>query len=334
MKKDDYIIFKVNKENKDPDYHLGQAVKPSSEGLLVDLEKDRHFAPKRVEIPKEAIVLNLGDDPEPGIVYGQDLHNLYRGSIATDYGIDVHKFFKLRPKADDKVEQSLSQALKVLRANGLLAVTNLPVVYELKKKKSKFAGMFRSHKELSRITLFLENPDQVALNTYIWLHEMAHALDHYLIDSKELRARWVRLYIHTVKPTTLPLSEAKNMWKPLTGCTSIGEWKSCFSEDGDKAKTNLILRMIKQAHGVSVYDMNALMDADDFDTIKSLWPTTDLHSTELNPVITEYATKNVKETLAEALSMHLTGTKLPKQVIRLVDDTIQHAIGRGKDFDK
>jgi hypothetical protein len=69
------------------------------------------------------------------------------------------------------------------------------------------------------------------------------------------------------------------------------------------------------------------MAAEDFDTIKGLWPTDDLHSTELNPIITEYAAKNVAETFAEALALHMTGAKLPKIVTSLVSDTLQHALG-------
>jgi hypothetical protein len=267
------------------------------------------------------------------MVYGQDLNHLYRGVINTDYGIDVHKFSKFPESVDVQVENGLGKALKALKAHGLLCVTRLPLVYELKKKKSKWAGYFKPGKEVSRVTLMTHELASAKFEAYVWLHEMSHAIDNYLVDSAELRARWVRLYMHSIKPTTVPMSEARAMWKPLQASTSVGHWKSCFEEDTEKAKANLILRMIKQAHGVSVHDINALMAAEDFDTIKSIWPTSDLHSTELDPLITEYATKNVKETFAESLALHMSGSKLPKQVIRLVEDTIQHAIGQGNSLD-
>ena len=333
MKKYDYLVFSTTAENKDPVYHLGRAIKPTTDGLLIDLEKDRHFSPKRIEIQKHQIVLNLGADPAPGHVYGQDLANVYHGSIATDYGIDFHKFSKFSEKVNVQVENSAGKALKALKAHGLLCVTQLPIIYELKQKTSKYAGMFKSGKEVSRVMLFTHDTSNANFDAYVLVHELAHAVDHYLVDSKELRSRWVKLYMHTIKPTTVPLSDAKAMWKPFSVAASVSAWKSNFEEDVDRAKVNLILRMIKQAHGVSAHDLNALMATDDFGTIKELWPTSDLHSTELNPLITEYATKNVRETFAEALALHITGTKLPKQVIRLVDDTIQHAIGQGKNLD-
>ena len=333
MKKYDYLVFSTQAEEKDPVYHLGRAIKPTAEGLLVDLEKDRHFNPKRVEIKKHQITLNLGADPAPGFVYGQDLGNLYRGSIATEYGIDFHKFSKFPEKVNLQVENSVSKALKALKSHGLLCATRLPLIYEIKQKTSKYAGMFKPGKDVSRVILFTHDMAHVNFDAYVLVHEMPHAIDQFLVDSKELRARWVKLYMHSIKATTVPLSDAKTMWKPFSTATSVAAWKSSYEEDSEKAKVNLILRMIKQAHGIAVTDLNALMAAEEFDLLKELWPTSDLHSTELNPLITEYATKSVKETLAEALSLHITGTKLPKQVVRLVDDTIQHAIGQGKNLD-
>ena len=119
MKKNDYLIFKTYKENTDTVYHLGQAVKPTSEGLLVDIEKDRHFNPLRVEIPKEAIVLNLGQDPEPGTVYGQNLLHLYRGSVDTGQGIEFHKFSKFSREAEQSAIEGTKAAIKVLKHHGL-----------------------------------------------------------------------------------------------------------------------------------------------------------------------------------------------------------------------
>jgi hypothetical protein len=162
---------------------------------------------------------------------------------------------------------------------------------------------------------------------------MAHALDHYLLNSKKLRAEWVQLYMRSVQPTTVTLEEARAMWKPFKASDSIGNWKSAFEDDTQKAKTNLILRSIKQSHKLGPRDINVLIAAEEFDILKGLWPTEDLHSTDLNPIITEYATKNVQETLAEALALYMTGVTLPKIVVRLVEETVQHAIGnKGRDY--
>ena len=330
MKKNDYLICKLNHPDGRPTYFLAQAFKPTESGknLIVNLEKDRHISLQRIEVEKSSIVLNLGQSPEAGLVYGQNLEHLYRGVIDVAYGIQVHKFSEFDETVDEQVKLSFGKAFKQLKANGLLGITNLPIAYEVKQKTSKYAGMFRARKKgTSIVTLFTQDTQSTDLNSYVVLHELSHGIDHFLLDSKELRARWVKLYMQSVKSTTVGIDEARAMWKPFTESSCVGNWKSCFEEDSEKAKTNLIMRMIKQAHGITVRDINVLMAAEEFDVLKPLWPREALHSTEFNPLITEYATKNVQETLAESVALYLVGTKLPKNVIRLVEDTLQHAMG-------
>lgn len=330
MKKNDYLVCKMHNALGDkPHYFLARAIKPanSGKGLIVSLEKDKHWSPKRIEVELSSIVLNLGKEPEAGMVYGQDLEHIYRGAIEVPYGILVHKFSAFEESVDDQIKTAFTKAFKILKSAGLLGMTQLPMLYEVKQKTSKYAGFFKARKDMSVITLCTHDLQTTEINSYVLLHEIAHALDHFLLNSKELRARWVKLYMQSVKSTTVTLEEARAMWKPFTESTSVGHWKSAFEDDAEKAKTNLIVRMIKQAHGITARDINALMDAEEFDVLKPLWPREALHSTEFNPLITEYATRNVKETLAEAVALYLTDTKLPKVVVRLVEDTIQHAIG-------
>jgi hypothetical protein len=42
-------------------------------------------------------------------------------------------------------------------------------------------------------------------------------------------------------------------------------------------------------------------------------------------VISEYATKNFRETIAESIAFHLTGTALPKSVVKLTERTLSLA---------
>jgi hypothetical protein len=46
---------------------------------------------------------------------------------------------------------------------------------------------------------------------------------------------------------------------------------------------------------------------------------------DLAPLVTEYATKHVKELVAESIAYHLSGKKLPKEVESLVDKTFSYA---------
>jgi hypothetical protein len=336
MKKNDYIVFKgtaaeeANSEKDDkPKYHLGRAKSPTEGGLIVLLEKDSHVETRTAEIRRKDIVVNLGPDPKPGDVYGCDVTNLHRKSLGVDeIGVDVHLFDKFNAELEGQAIKGLVKAHKRLKHHGLDFVMDgsIPIFYEVMRKSNKHAGMFRRNKKFCRVQLFV-NADHTALNDYVFLHELSHVVDSYLINSPELKARWVRLYMRSVKPCTLELPEVRRMFSGIKKAACVSDWKKQFEED-DKGKPNLVLRAIKQAHGVSVLELNTLLQDSDLDTVKGLWPAEDVRSTDMNPIISDYACTNVKETFAEALSLHMLGKTLPKAVVKLVEDTIQYAIGQ------
>lgn len=334
MKKNDYLVLKATAKDEDdnskPRYYLGKAKRPTEDGLTVLLEKDSHITKKIVEVSKKEIIVNLGQDPSPGDVYGCDVTNLHRKSLASEEaGVDIHLFDKFDSKHETQAINGLVKARKRLKSHGLDFVMDgsLPIFYEIRKKNNKYAGMFSRAKEFSRVQLFV-NKDHKEFNEYVFLHELAHAIDSYLLNSPELQARWVRLYIRSLKPRSLNLSEVRSMYGSLKNSTCISDWKKSFTDDDDKGKPNLVLRAIKQAHGVGSNEINALLKDNDLESVKALWPTEDVRSVDLAPLVSEYATKNVKETIAESLSLFMLGKTLPKSVVKLTEDTIQYAIGQ------
>ncbi|MET1764976.1 hypothetical protein ABXL13_20965, partial [Yersinia enterocolitica] len=85
-----------------------------------------------------------------------------------------------------------------------------------------------------------------------------------------------------------------------------------------------ILKAIKAQSKISLAELDLLFEADYGDYIRAVWPVRGVTRTDLDPLITEYATKNFKETLAEAVSWHLVGLKLPKEVVNLVEKTLSY----------
>ena len=330
MKADDYLIFKTLSEGKPPRFHLSRAVKPVTDGILVTLEEDAHIKKTQATIEAWQVVLNLGKEPEPGKVYGWDTGHVFKKTVSTDCGSDIHFFADLKSKAETRAVEGLVSAKKILKKHGLAFVTDLPVHLEIHAKKAKYAGMFKPGKDYSKIVLNVSDSNSAdAYSEYVYLHEYAHAIDHYCLSkSPELLARWVRLYLQSITPSVLAVEDARALFKPMKSSQSIGEWRKAVTED-QQPSIGLVLRHIKQSHKVTPSDLTKLMLDNDFATIKSFWPTKDIHSTELAPLITEYATTNTAETVAESLSYHMTGKKIPKAVTELVEDSIQFAIGQG-----
>ena len=331
MKKNDYIVFRTvaeadSKDNK-YSYHLGRAKSPSEEGLKLLLEKDVHFEPKYVDIKKSQIVLNLGQKPHGGLVYGCDLNSLHKKTLSLDSGIDLHLFSDFDEKLESQAETGVTKALKRMKAHGLgFVASGLPLVFEVYKQQKKYAGMFCFGKKNSKVRLF-NSADHSEMSDYIFLHELGHAVDSYLLTSAELRARWVNLYIQSIKPCSLTLQEVRGLYSKLKGAGSLSDWKASFDDDS-KQQPGLVLRAIKQAHKVLPRDIDHLIKAGDYASIKALWPSEDLRSTELAPIVTEYATVNTRELFAEAFAYHLLDKKLPKTVTALIEESIQFAIGQ------
>lgn len=329
MKANDYLIFKTQSEGKSTEFHLGRAVKPVEGGVLVTLEDDVHIKRQQATIEPWQLMVNLGKTPEAGKVYGWDMGHVFRKTVSTDCGSDIHFFTELKSKAEATAIEGLISAKKILKKHGLSFVMSLPVHLEIHAKKSKYAGMFKSGKDYSKIILNVNDTNKVEeWSEYVYIHEYAHAIDHYCLSkSPELQARWVRLYLQTIKPISLTLAEARGLFKPLKGVTLISDWRKAVDEENQDG-ISLILRHIKQSHKVKPSDLNKLLADGDFDTIKSFWPTQDVHSTELAPLITEYATLNVAETISESFTYHMLGKKIPKAFSRLVEESIQFAIGQ------
>lgn len=328
MKKDDYLIYKVLSEKSPTKFYLAQAVKPVDGGLLVTEHEDIHIKRVQTTIEKWQVVINLGDKPEAGKVYGHDLGHLFKRTVSTDCGSDVHLFTDLKPKAEAKSLEGLVSAKKVLKKHGLGSIHNQPIFLEIHNKKEKYAGMFKPSKDHSKIILNVTDLNMSELySDYVYIHEYAHAIDHYYLSkSTEIMARWVRLYLQTIKPSTLSLKDARTLYKPMKGMLSISEWRKNLTEE-QQPMVGLVLRHIKQSHKAVASDITKLLAADDHETIKAFWPTEDIHSTELAPLISEYATKNVAETIAESLAYYMLGRKLPKGIVTLCEDSIQYAIG-------
>lgn len=353
MKKNDYLVCaetpsavgttaadgKMATDSKRK-FFLARAKKPTDSGLVVTLERNCHFDPKTVEIDKSQIVVNLGQEPSSGVVYGLDVSNLYKETLDVDIpgskGVvaPLHLFQKFPSRLISSATKGLANAGKRMQEHGLgFVLGTLPLHLELLQKTSKYAGMFRGGKTYSKVQLYI-NEEHDKFNEYVFLHELAHAVDFYLLrGASELQAEWVRMYMRSIKPLTMPLKEVRSLFGALRTSGNLTDWKASLQEE-DKRKPGLILQAIKQAHGVSAGDIKTLLHANDLDTLKGLWPSEDLRSTDLAPIVTEYATVSVKELIAESFAIHITGGKLPKAVTSLVEKSIQYAMGQKNNVER
>ncbi len=332
---DRYVIGQVISD-KGRGYFLAKVEKEAKEGYLVRFEEDCHFKHRRGIVSADSLVLNLGKNPSPGVVYGFDLSSLYRKTITTKLDYEIHLFENVSEETEAKISRALDRAVKKLKEFGLGALAEQSIIFQIFPKKGKWSGWFthpkhagKENEEPSKITLAL-NP-QKELNDYsdyVYLHEFGHAFHHYFLKaSKKLESKWLNLYRASIAPTVVEAKTVKSMYKDFQAAESCAAWKKSYEELELKNCASVILRHISQSHKLTPRDLNILLDAEDYDSLKEVWPDCDLHSTELKPLITEYATTNYSETIAEAFAFHLMGKSLPKSVDKLMRESIQYALG-------
>ena len=107
---------------------------------------------------------------------------------------------------------------------------------------------------------------------------------------------------------------------------SIKRWTSSLEEDEDKAAARAILRWLRQNQSVRPFELDQLLMAGNFEEITTIWPKHSIETEqEIDPLVSEYATKARAELFAESWAFYFTGTKLPAAVTKLLEKTISIA---------
>lgn len=343
LKKNDYCIAEV--ANRDSDGKdkgpkkmvLMKVTGHSKDGLEVigRVEHLPHIKEVTVTPRTKDVVLRLGKYPKPGKVYGFDLGSLLIGSKEHPTFGELHFFTNPDEKSVDSLWNALDNVSEKLKKNGLLKVFELPCVYEVTPKHGKYAGKYihpaNIEKSPGRIQIsvgedVLENAS-IGNYTYVLAHEIGH-LVHFqcLAEYPKLNAQWVELFSSTIGPRVVDSERCMELGKTVMSNVELG-LKGFFSESDEdtKAELKLILKWIKEVKGITSKELDLLLQAETKSATKAFkaaWPVVDVVSKSLQPIITEYATQNFRETFAEAFAFYLCGKKLPEHVKELTEKSL------------
>lgn len=307
------------------------------------VEQNRHRDPREIEVSSKDMVLNLGPDPKPGKVYGIDVGHRYRKSFTHPGWGSIHFYTKLDPATIKLFRNSLDRTYKIVKKHRLDGYID-KIETEVREKKGKYAGMYIHSKEnLSTIWYAPECAQGSAdIMDYVVLHEFGHALRYHGMTSMKLRSAWLKLYQRSIAPVVVSEKQTGAIWKTmLDSLKADGEigfieaLKAAASEDEEtEAQVKVIVRWFKQVQHLAPKDLGVLWAAGETDHIRSLWPKAAIDSSKLEPLITEYATKNVEETIAESFAYHMLGKKLPKSAAALMEKSLSYARRAGGDTEE
>lgn len=309
-------------------------VESISKGIVYGVrEKNSHIKGLRsgFEIPVRDVVTDLGTDPHPGKVYGQDVSLRFSGRKTHDFFGQVCFMYPAKSELMKKLWSAFDEAAKILTKQGLPQPENSVWEIQSSAVKAKWAGYYKhsrkAEKDPHRFAIRPESvPATVGDLVYVILHEYAHYLHaNHTSSAQKLQARWVRMFNTSIKLQTIPRSVSERLLRDLIkGEERPSDFRGQLEED-DRNAFNWIVRAIKADHSVSLSELDLLFVADFRADIEGVWPKVTLNKKDLKPVVSEYATVNYKELYAESHAFYWVKKKLPEGVVKLVQDTISYA---------
>lgn len=330
-----YVTFRVFNQKADCwAIHHMQVTKVLDDTVIGDYLAQRHLKQQTVEVPHGDLVCNFGETPPEGIAFGFDYrHDILVTTKEHPQVGPVNFFYHPKKETGKALWSSYDNVANWLTKHKLGLLLQAPIEHDVVNRKAKYAGMFQASKRLDktpcRITMNVESADSWSVNSmdYVVAHEYAHAIDYLLLTMfPKHRAKWLALYISTVEPLDIDAGVSKTLRKTLLQAESVKTWLSGVDED-HKDDAKAVMRYFSSIRGLSTRDLDSLLSCDLAATIDELWPATEGASVRRNlkPVISEYATKNVKETIAEALAFYSVKAKLPSKVTTLTEAALDLA---------
>lgn len=344
-KKRDYVIVSIPRDGKEDLVTVAQVDSVTGSSVLAYNVKDAHWQRNQIELDLAWIKANLGRRP-PEIQVGRvNLSELFTTHRVEHAGVGaIHFSFKPEDAFVTKLLKGYDRALRWYEKQGLKGIERLNVIHEVYHGPSKYAGYVRASKDMlkhpSTLRLFSKHVEfKEGSLYYVLAHEFAHLMDFHLLDkSPKLKARWIAGYAETVKPIKVPKETRVELLNLLASADSYKSFLSMLSdnEEGDddpassrKESWKMMLEALRRTRGITARDISSVIDAGEQDSLKDLLPdASQCGRGEPKPAISLYATKNVHETFAEAVSYMAVGKSLPKGIESLVEASFQRAIKR------
>lgn len=334
IEKDDYVIAWSGKDRKAKTV-LMKVTNVSDREVAGVIEKFSHIPTlRRDAVFLKSDCLSLGPNPRGGRAYGCDTGTLHRGKKIHDYFGTVHFFYKPEKEVGADLFKAMTRVGKSLEGAGLGFLLNPEIsIWEVMPfHNEKYAGMYTRSRNTEKLPhAFMIRPEIMPAPhyPYVLYHEIGHHLHLEHVTSKKLNAAWLSLYKETVQEGRVTKEKCKEFLDKLLDQTEVmpSQFKSVLSEEDTKLY-KIVLSHIQKQHSISAKELDVLFEAENeyWDVIREIWPVRGVSTKELKPSVSLYSTKSVRELFAESFAFYMTKEqKLPKEVVRLLEKSIQFA---------
>lgn len=318
VQKDDYVLLNLGR----PKPVLALVLTKRQAYLDSGAEKDDD-GKNNVNYTPEQVVANLGPDPKIGQAFGVKVEPYIKSFEYRGWG-NIHLFRKLDQLERKALKSGLNRTEKLLKSKKLWKT--MPIDIYVRPKKGKYAGhyTFRKAKDgtiSDSITIHAETLKDPKYNTYIFTHEIGHAIWFRFVP-KHIQAKWLKLYAKRVKVTKTSEKDLKDLLDSVLGYSgTLRDYTKEMADEDDIVLIKEVYSYISKKHRISKEDVDLLME-EDRSKLKALWPS-HAELSEARTDVTEYAMTNVREFFAEAFAYHVTGKVLPQDVTKALSVTFK-----------
>lgn len=296
--------------------------------------KTAHYNSTTVELQHDDVQFNLGPGghdfkiADTNLAENFTLHTTEHPSFGR-----LNWSFKPEEEVEKKVHKAYSGTAKFLKANGLEGVFELPIIYEVYHKLTKYAGYYKSSKNLAQKPGFLRFSPlhegmSIEHSMYVAAHEVGHVIHSQVLTKRpKLLAKWIEMYQETVAPLNIDKELLVEMRDMLKSAESLTQYRAQLKSDDAKVEANkAVFDYLNKAHGLRPFDVEVILLAEGAAKIDAYWPKSSACFTrQLKPSVSEYATKNVNELFAESFAFYACDHKLPRAIKDLMEESIQKA---------
>lgn len=328
IKEGDYVLLTEKADKPKLTYAMIEFIDGDNLGC-VDV-KDMHLPKLRrgFDAPRSS-VLSIVDPKHDK--YHNNFPAIFNKSFHDENFGMVNWFYEPSDEVRKDLSDAFKKAAEALDKKGLSFVIQPETcVWEVYPYGGeKWAGYYKrnkkSDKNPNRLAIIPEHTDyDKSYYTYIIFHELAHHMHSEFVTGRNLNAKWIDLYSTSVPARDIGEEETTRLLESLLAQQDLPSDFKGQLEEQDQEAYKLILKAIKQQHKLGVKELDVLFVAEFTDQIRALWPEK-VVANDLNPLVTQYATKNFRELFAESIAYYLSGRMIPDEVRDLVEESIAYA---------
>lgn len=335
IKKGDTIYAVHTADDGKESKHVVRVTKVLESSILGNEVKTAHYRAGHIEIQKSDICFNLGPGEHDFKLADTTLsEDFTRHTTEHEFFGRINWSFVPEEAVEKQVMKAYNLTAKFLKANALEGIRDLPVVQEVYHKAKKYAGYYKSSKNLGKAPGFMrfspthKTLESISASSYVVAHEVGHIIDIQVLAKRpKLKAKWLELYHETVSPVYADKDTLKELLESLKASENLSAFRAQVKSDEEKLEiVKAIFDYLKRAHGLSAFDVDVILLAEDPAKLDQYWPrSSSCFTRSLKPSVSQYATENVKELFAESFAFYVAGMKLPKAVKDLMEESLQRA---------